>query len=226
MQAAVARMPKESDLWMTLAQTAEDAGDRDTARAAYRSALALRPDWALPVAGLLGLDRARAEEADLAQGQSMLARSDLGDAERAVLGYELGKVLDGRGQHAGAMCAWHQANAARRRVAGRPDLAALQRRVQAIVQGQTRARLQAGTGQAGSDDPRPLFIVGMPRSGTTLTEQILAAHPYGHGCGELPDRWMPPDRFSSAPRCIRFQVAKVVLRLVKSFSGPPEPGSR
>src|SRR5690606_19213675 len=104
-----------------------------------------------------------------------------------VLGYELGKVLDGRGQHAAAMGAWHQANAARRRVAGRPDLAALQRRVQAIVQGQTRARLQAGTGQAGSDDPRPLFIVGMPRSGTTLTEQILAAHPYGHGCGELPD---------------------------------------
>jgi len=39
----------------------------------------------------------------------------------------------------------------------------------------------------GNLDSRPLFIVGMPRSGTTLTEQILAAHPSGFGCGELPD---------------------------------------
>lgn len=187
LQGAVARAPGEGDLWMTLAQTAEDAGDRDAARDAYRAALALRPDWALPAAGLLGLDRARADEADVARGQAMLARDGLADAECAVLGYELGKVLDGRGQHAAAMAAWHRANAARRRVTGRPDLAALQRRVQAIVDVQTRHRLQAAPGQAGSDDPRPLFIVGMPRSGTTLTEQILAAHPYGHGCGELPD---------------------------------------
>ncbi len=185
LQGAVARMPREGDLWMGLAQTAEDAGDRDAARSAYRSALALRPDWALPAAGLLGLDRARADEEDVARGQALLARPGLGDAERAVLGYELGKVLDGRGQHAEAMEAWHQANAARRRVAGRPDVPALQQRVQAIIATQTRERLAAQ--EHGSDDPRPLFIVGMPRSGTTLTEQILAAHPAGHGCGELPD---------------------------------------
>lgn len=184
---ALARRPQEGELWLALAQTAEDAGDRDAARAAYRSARALRAGWALPLAGLLGLDRAQAGAADIAQGQLMLDRPDLPDADRAVLGYELGKVLDGRGQHAEAMSAWHQANAARRRVAGRPDLAALQRRVRSILTTQTRDRLQRANGKGGSDDPRPLFIVGMPRSGTTLTEQILAAHPACHGCGELPD---------------------------------------
>src|SRR5690606_16112040 len=39
----------------------------------------------------------------------------------------------------------------------------------------------------GSDDPRPVFVIGMPRSGTTLVEQIVAAHPQAHGYGELSD---------------------------------------
>src|SRR3546814_1991935 len=46
------------------------------------------------------------------------------------------------------------------------------------------ARPQAAVG---SHDGRPLFVVGMPRSGTTLTEQIIAMHSRAHGCGELPD---------------------------------------
>jgi hypothetical protein len=50
--------------------------------------------------------------------------------------------------------------------------------------------------------------------------------PASHSERWLPWAGTPPDRFNSAPRCSRFQVAKVVLRLVKSFSGPPEPGSR
>lgn len=186
LQRATTEMPGEGELWMALAQTAEDAGNRDLAREAYRRALALRPGWALAVGGLLGLDRARADAADVALGEQLMARSEVGDADRAVLGYELGKVLDGRGEHAAAMAAWHQANAARRRVAGTPDVPALQQKVRDIIASQTRGRLDR-IGKGGSDDPRPLFIVGMPRSGTTLTEQILATHPLGHGCGELPD---------------------------------------
>src|SRR3546814_12722634 len=46
------------------------------------------------------------------------------------------------------------------------------------------ARPQAAVG---SHDGRPLFVVGMPRSGTTLTERIIAMHSRAHGCGELPD---------------------------------------
>src|SRR3546814_3849872 len=56
----------------------------------------------------------------------------------------------------------------------------------------------------GSHDGRPLFVVGMPRSGTTLTEQIIAMHSPPHGCGELSDtplivkplgaRWPDTDR--------------------------------
>ncbi len=229
LRTAAARMPADGDLWMALAQTAEDIGDRDAAREAYRSALALRPEWALPAAGLLGLDRARAEPDDVARGQALMSRPGLPDADCAVLGYELGKVLDGRGQHAEAMDAWHRANAARRRMAGRPDLPALQRRVQSIVSVQTRERLQR-PGAYGSDDPRPLFIVGMPRSGTTLTEQILAAHPLGHGCGELPDialianqlaAMLPADDPATVPAGLLAEAATRYLRAA-TRKAPPQ----
>ncbi|WP_052632698.1 tetratricopeptide repeat-containing sulfotransferase family protein [Pseudoxanthomonas suwonensis] len=188
LQRASAKAPRAGDLWMALAQTAEDLGDRDAARAAYRAALAQRPDWAFPVSGLLGLDRARADETLVAQARSLMARDDLPDPDRALVGYELGKVFDGRGQHADAMASWHQANAARRRMTGAGDIPTFERQIQRSLEALTRPRLAARSARwPGSPDPRPLFIVGMPRSGTTLTEQILAAHPSGHGGGELPD---------------------------------------
>jgi len=185
---AAERHPDTGDLWMALAQTAEDLGDREAARRAYRTALERRPDWAFPVSGLLGLDRARADDALVAQAERLLARADLPDPDRALVGYELGKVFDGRGRHAEAMACWHQANAARVRMTGAADPAAMRRRVEDTVATVSGARIAARPGRwRGDPDPRPLFVVGMPRSGTTLTEQILAAHPDGHGCGELPD---------------------------------------
>ena len=185
---ATRRQPATGDIWMALAQTEEDVGDREAARAAYRAALADHPDWAFPVSGLLGLDRGKADDALVAQAQRLLARPALPDADRALIGYELGKVLDGRGAYAEAMDCWHQANAARRRMTGAADAAQLERHAARTMAVLTGARLRARHARwPGSPDSRPLFIVGMPRSGTTLTEQILAAHPAGHGCGELPD---------------------------------------
>ncbi|WP_024869034.1 tetratricopeptide repeat-containing sulfotransferase family protein [Pseudoxanthomonas suwonensis] len=185
---ASTRLAQAGDLWMALAQTAEDAGDREAARQAYRQALAGRPDWAFPVSGLLGLDRGKADEALVGQARALMARPDLPDPDRALVGYELGKVHDARGEYAEAIECWHQANAARRRMIGPGDAAGFAGAVGRIIATLDGARLRARTARwPGNPDPRPLFIVGMPRSGTTLTEQILAAHPAGHGCGELPD---------------------------------------
>lgn len=176
------------DLLVALAQTAEDRGDRDAAREAYLAALQARPGWAFPLSGLLGLDRAKADDAIVDLAIVMLGDTTLPDADRALLGYELGKVFDGRKRYTEAMQAWHEANTARRRMIGPANLEGTRRQIDLMIRTMTRERVdQRRQRWRGNPDSRPLFIVGMPRSGTTLTEQILAAHPSGFGCGELPD---------------------------------------
>lgn len=185
-RAALARRSSSPGLWMALGQAAEATGERDAAAQAYERALALRPGWIFPLSALLGLLRARAPDVRVDDATARLAGA-LPDGERAMLGYELGKVLDGRGEHAAAMQRWDDANAARRRERGDFDDAAMQLRIErtiATFDAQLFAT-RAGEIPGRSDDPRPVFVVGMPRSGTTLTEQILAAHPQVFGAGEL-----------------------------------------
>src|SRR3546814_18754272 len=93
--------------------------------------------------------------------------------------------------HAVAMASWHDANAARRRMSGeydKPRAEAAALHLMEVFDAGFFARPQAAVG---SHDGRPLFVVGMPRSGTTLTEQIIALHSRAHSCGQLPD---PPLR--------------------------------
>ena len=198
---ALARDPASPGLAMALAQAEEDAGHRDAAEQAYRDALARRPGWAPPLAGLLGLARGDAPD-DLLQAASDALAGPLDDPARATLGYALGKVHDARREFREAMAAWDDANAARRRVIGDYDDAEIRRRGEAIVQGHPHedfARRAAGS----VADDRPLFIVGMPRSGTTLTEQILAAHPDVFGCGELAELSLFASGLPAAPGVAR-----------------------
>ncbi|NDK38236.1 tetratricopeptide repeat protein [Pseudoxanthomonas gei] len=185
-QAALRRQPAVADLWMALAQAEEDNDDREAAEQAYSRALELKPGWAFPVSGLLGLKRGGASEALVRRAVEMQADPMLPDPDRALIGYELGKVFDGRSQHAMAMASWDDANAARKRLIGEPDLPHLYSSVDRTVE-LFRREFFANHGLSGSQDQRMVFIVGMPRSGTTLTEQIIASHPQAHGCGELPD---------------------------------------
>ena len=184
--AALEKIPGAGDLWLAMAQAQEDKGDKVAAQHAYEQALAIKPDWAFPLSGLLGLLRGKAPTELVGQAIHLQSSRQLPDADRALIGYELGKVHDSRGEYEQAISSWHDANAARQRMIGKPGVERLEHDVDATIrlfQPQVLARLQA----AGSQDPRPVFIVGMPRSGTTLTEQIIASHPQAHGCGELPD---------------------------------------
>ena len=83
------------------------------------------------------------------------------------------------------MASWHDANNARRRMIGDPDLRRMEASVDRTIE-IFKPDVFSGMG-SGNDDSRFVFIVGMPRSGTTLTEQIIASHPQAFGCGELPD---------------------------------------
>lgn len=185
-KAALQRQPDSADLWMALAQAEEDSGERSGAEVAYMQALALKPGWAFPLSGLLALQRGQASTALINEAVRLQQSAALSDTDRALIGYELGKVHDSRGDYGNAMASWHDANAARQRMIGPANLKQLQSSTDRTIQLFKPAlfdRLKA----AGSPDSRMVFIVGMPRSGTTMTEQIIASHPQAFGCGELPD---------------------------------------
>ncbi|MFK7884301.1 MAG: sulfotransferase [Phycisphaerales bacterium] len=91
--------------------------------------------------------------------------------------FEKGSTLDAQGEYDDAFEAFSRANAGM--PAGNPMHA------DSIVSSWTRDML-AEMPESGNDSERPVFIIGMPRSGTTLTEQIIAAHPLAAGVGELP----------------------------------------
>lgn len=215
-QAALVHCPDSSELWMALAQAQEDQGNREAARQAFERALALRPGWAFPLGGLLGLQRAQAPQPLIDSATALLDSPALSDHDRSLVGYELGKVFDAKGEYAAAMSCWTDANAARRRMTGPYDPGELQRMVEQAI-GSDQSSLLARSRALGNQDPRFVFIVGMPRSGTTLTEQIIAAHPLASGCGELPDmaliarelRW-PEKASGSDDRVLRQAIARYV----------------
>lgn len=106
-----------------------------------------------------------------------------GVAEHAIMAhFDLAKFWSGQGRHSRAFAQWEAGHAALARF--QPFSRAQHRAfVDASIANFTRDRLADGP-KAGNADRAPVFIVGMPRSGTTLTEQILAAHRDVHGAGE------------------------------------------
>jgi tetratricopeptide (TPR) repeat protein len=172
--------------WFGLGRTLEDLGEAEGALGCYRNVLSRAPLHAQAIGQYLALVPGEAEADVLARAQAVMADVKAGDETRALIGYGLLKYHDRRRDYAAAAAAGLAANAARRRGAGLLDRAMLAQRIDRIVACCTkeffaeRRRFGLGTDQ-------PVFIVGLPRSGTTLTEQILSAHPRLHGAGELPD---------------------------------------
>jgi tetratricopeptide (TPR) repeat protein len=183
-EAALQRFPDDATLWQELGWVQEDLGDADAARAAYARAHALRPDWADPVGSAIALDRTAAPEETVRRAESMAEAPSLPEQQRAFLHHVLGKRRDALGDHPAAARHWREANRLRRALDGGFDRTVFTAQVDALIAAFTPDAIDALRAHARAD-PRPMFVVGMPRSGTTLVEQILAAHPLGHGCGEL-----------------------------------------
>lgn len=145
------------------------AGDAPNPRAAVAFAVN---------AGRLG----RQPEA-LATAERVLARADLAAGDRRDLCYAAGGLHDSLGHHDAAFARYAEAN---RLAAAAFDPEAHARQVDALIAAFDAARM-AALPRATVRSERPVFVVGMPRSGTTLVEQILASHPRVHAAGELHD---------------------------------------
>lgn len=172
--------------WLGLGRVLEDLGEQDSALDCYLQVLMRQPHHAEAIGQYLALVRTEPDAAVLHRAHTAIHDEKCPDESRALIGYGLAKFHDRRRDHEQAARAGSIANGSRRRSTGPLDRAALAARVDGITQTYTRDFFASRT-RYGIGNDQPVFIVGLPRSGTTLTEQILAAHPLLHGAGELPD---------------------------------------
>ncbi|MEM7504418.1 MAG: sulfotransferase, partial [Pseudomonadota bacterium] len=174
--------PSSAPTYHGLGRLLEDLGEPEEAAIAYRKAIRLDPVRKDSLANLLGLGRhvdISAEIDDVSRGLENHA-----PRERAVLGYGLGKALEQRKEYGSAFRAFETANRARREESGPFDRKRFDSRIEKMIR-LFSTDFFSSRKNLGSPSTRPVFIVGMPRSGTTLTEQVIGSHPDCFGAGEL-----------------------------------------
>jgi tetratricopeptide (TPR) repeat protein len=173
---AIARHPNSHELHKALGDVLAKRGRFEEAIEACDRALVLNPLYA--PAHLTAVQVRKCGEADrprLTRMRSALREPSLDDEGRLFLHFAIGKLLDDIGQYREAMRHFDLGNSIRHRYA-RFDRAGLADVIDRLIARYTAAFFEANR-EFGLADETPLFIVGMPRSGTTLVEQIVSSHP-------------------------------------------------
>jgi tetratricopeptide (TPR) repeat protein len=185
---ALALSPGEAPLWNDLGRCFLALGRFDEAVEAFRRALAIDPDYSDAYRNLATCRMLPANDPELARIAALAARTDLPDEERAAAGFAVAKALDDADRYEDAFLAYDSANrfyrAARATAGDAFDAEDLARQIDRSIVNFTPDFFATVSGWGNPSD-LPVFIVGMPRSGTSLVEQIAATHSRVFGAGEL-----------------------------------------
>ncbi|MFO0412722.1 MAG: sulfotransferase, partial [bacterium] len=184
LEAALAPAPDWLPALLHLGNLHEDLGRREAAAQAYAQVLAVAPGHPVAMARAAGLARLTGpDDPVIATLRSALSRPGLDVADRAELGFALGRALDQVGAYDDAFAAYAAANAASRAIdpeGARYDRAGHERFIDSLIAAFPEPA--AAVADAGA---APVFICGLFRSGSTLVEQIMAGHSRVTGGGEL-----------------------------------------
>lgn len=183
--ALLAEYPDNAQVWMSYGHALKTAGLTARAIEAYRRALAMLPSFGEVWWSLANLKTFRFSDDDVATMRAQLGRADLSDDDRLHLDFALGKALEDAGEYADSFRHYAAGNA-RRHAQLHYSADETHARVEHIRRQYTREFFASRAG-SGSDARDPIFIVGLPRSGSTLIEQILSSHSQVEGTMELPE---------------------------------------
>jgi tetratricopeptide (TPR) repeat protein len=171
-----------------LGSALEEMGDLKGAEDSFRAALRYNPRYTFAHFKLAELLRGKLAEQDLAEQRRLLAEEELTDTQRWLLHFGLAQVLDARGEYAEAAEHIERGNALQRSAWRERGLEYHAKDYESLVTGMIAtctpdffARVRG----FGLESELPVFVVGLPRSGTTLIEQILASHSQVFGAGEI-----------------------------------------
>lgn len=182
---ALACDPHHAHSLNNLGNAYRDLGQFDQAMKYYDRAIAIRPVSAEAHYNRADIKTFARGDADLEALRKLALRDDLPAVKAPYVHFALAKALEDIGDYDEAFRHLQQGNASKRAQIhyNERGVAGEFRNIAKVFDRELMARLEG----AGSPSEAPIFVVGMPRSGTTLIEQILASHPGIHGAGELSD---------------------------------------
>jgi predicted Zn-dependent protease len=184
-EAVLETQPQQPKIWMSYGHALKTDNRPAESIAAYRRAIGMEATLGEAYWSLANLKTFRFSEADTRAMHGALARTDLSDDDRVHFEFSLGKALEDSASYAESFAHYAKGNALCRRL--HPYSAAENSRfVSRSKRLFTRDFFDARP-EAGSAAADPIFIVGLPRAGSTLLEQILASHSLVEGTMELPD---------------------------------------
>ena len=177
--------PQQSKVWMSYGHSLKTSGRLADAIEAYRRAIAIEPHLGEAYWSLANLKTFRFDDPEVLALRQALARDDLNPEDRLHLEFALGKALEDRASCEESFAHYAAGNAIRRRMMpySADENSDYVRRSKLLF---TREFFAARAG-AGALSADPIFILGLPRSGSTLIEQILASHSLIEGTMELQD---------------------------------------
>jgi len=180
---AIALKPDFADPFNNLGNALKEMGKFDEALTAFETALALRPDSLGTYVNLADAKKFREGDKHLTAIEENLARSDISDERRMQLCFAAAKAYDDLKRYDDGFPLLMEGNARKRKTItyDEPVILGYFDRIRSVVTEDVVRALSGG----GFASTKSIFVIGMPRSGTTLVEQILASHPQVTGAGEL-----------------------------------------
>jgi tetratricopeptide (TPR) repeat protein len=175
--------PEDADVHLSIAHAQKTLGQRQEAIDSYRLAAACRPNFGDAYWSLANLKTYRFTDEELTRIRAAQSAPTTGAVDRYHLSFTLGKALEDQGEIAESFRYYELGNALKRAESKyRPE----------IIENNTHQQIEVCTAEFfasrrgwGAQNPDPIFIVGLPRSGSTLLEQILASHSQVEGTQEL-----------------------------------------
>jgi tetratricopeptide (TPR) repeat protein len=180
----LARTPKQARVWVSYGHMLKTVARLEDGIAAYRRAISIKPTLGEAWWSLANLKTVKFDEVDLEAMQAALKAAELSDEDRFHLDFSLGKAMHDAGRTDEAFVHYSKANALRLKshpYRARSLTGIVNRCIEAFSVEALAER------QGGCDAPDPIFVVGLPRSGSTLLEQILSSHSMVEGTTELQD---------------------------------------
>jgi tetratricopeptide (TPR) repeat protein len=184
-RAMIADRPNDADARLWIAHALKTVGQVPEAIEQYRAATAARPDFGDAYWSLANLKLYRFTDNEILSMRAQEAASTTSPQDRYHLCFALGKAFEDRGEIAESWAFYERGNALKRAESNyRPEIFETNTARQIEVFTTDFVAARAGWGES---SPDPIFIVGLPRAGSTLLEQILASHSQVEGTQELPD---------------------------------------